>query len=98
MWIPFTMENPSDYEAYVANRLLSEFAHLLHQECQCQPVRLIPKKKGRLYMIKSVQLAEGGLNLMLEERGLQFIAMEDIGKNTFYRKHHDPLFIVPSWL
>lgn len=92
------MDNNNATDDYVARRLLSEFANLLHEECQCQPVRLIPRQKGRLFVIESVQLAEGGLNLMLEERGLHFIAMEDIGKNTFCRKHHDPFYIVPPWL
>lgn len=92
------MDNCNDSDDSVARRLLSEFANLLHEECQCQPVRLVSKQKGRLLLIESVHLAEGGLNLMLEERGLHFIALEDIGKNTFYRKHHDPLYIVPSWL
>ena len=92
------MDDCNDSDDSVARRLLSAFATLLDEECQCQPVRLIPKRKGRLLLIESVQQAEGGLNLMLEERGLHFIAMEDIGRNTFYRKHHDPYFIVPPWL
>lgn len=92
------MNDSSDSEEYIARSQLYEFAKLLHEECQCQPVRLMPKERGRLFLIESVQLAEGGLHLLLEERGIHFIAMEDIGRNTFYRKHHDPLFIVPSWL
>jgi hypothetical protein len=92
------MDDCNDSDDFVARRLLSEFANQLHEECQCQPVRLVTKQKGRLLLIESVQLAEGGLNLMLEERGLHFIAMENIGRNTFYRKHHDPYFIVPPWL
>ena len=70
---------------------LSGFANLLNEKCRCQPVRFAPKQKGRLFLIQTVELAEGGLNLMLEERDIHFIAMEDIGRNTFYCKHHDPL-------
>jgi len=92
------MKDFNESEEYPSRSQLSEFANHLNEECKCQPVRFAPPQKGRLFLIQTVALADGGLNLLLEERGIHFIAMEDIGRNTFYRKHHDPLWIVPPWL
>lgn len=92
------MEDCSDFDTYEARWRLSEFAARLHELCQGEPVTFFAGLPGKGIRINAVELAEGGLNLILEEKGLFFFAMEDIGKNTFHRKHADSMWIVPSWL
>lgn len=83
----------------MARRLLSEFAARLHEVCQAEPVTFFATLPGKGIRINAVELAEGGLNLILGEKMLFLLAMEDIGKNTFYREYVDvSQYVVPSWL
>lgn len=93
------MEDSSDYEAYVANRLLSEFAHRLDQISQTEPVIFYPAPGRKGFRLNSVELGDGGLNLNLKGQSPHFIAMEEIGKFTFYKTHpFDSFWVTPEWL